>query len=243
MSGAELCSKSQQISRLCLSLLSKLRAAERIVFRVESATRCMIGARTTSCAIDDSIQIMKSTARKTILAAAAAAFVLPGAASAFNYNYVEGGFVDREIGVLDDSGFRIAGSGQVARQVALIGEYVDTGDFEQLSLGARFFGPLRSVAPNLDWIAAATLEFSDTPVDDDTDFGLRGGVRWGFAQGFEFQPEIVYFRAFDDSFTSLRLAGLFNFQPNLGVQAAFQAGDDDRIEVGMRYSFGPTARR
>lgn len=182
---------------------------------------------------------MIASTRKNLLTAFAA-LALPGAALAHNYTYVEGGFVDRDLEGADDSGFRIAGSGQVHRQLALIGEYTDTGDLEQTGLGLRVFGPLR---PDVDWTAAATMEFLDTRFDDDTGYGLRGGLRWRFARAFELNPEIVHFDVFDEGFTSLRLAGLFDIDPNLAVQAALQGGDDDRIEAGIRYSFAPRARR
>lgn len=187
---------------------------------------------------------MIASTRKTLVAAIAAlalpALALPGVASAHSYNYIEGGFVDRDLEGVDDSGFRIAGSGQVHRQLALIGEYVDTGDLEQTSLGARVFGPLQR---DLDWTAAATIEFVDAGRNDDTGYGLRGGLRWRFARAFELNPEIVHFDVFDEGFTSLRVAGLYSLDPNLAIQAALQGGDDDRFEAGIRYSFSPGSVR
>ena len=173
----------------------------------------MMGCRTASCVQDDEFSMIASI-RRILLAVA---LTVSGGALAHSYTYVEGGFVDRDIEGVDDSGFRIAGSGQVHRQLALIGEYTDTGDLEQTGLGLRVFGPLR---PDLDWTAAATLEFVDVGYDDDTGYGLRGGLRWRFARAFELNPEIVHFDAFDDDFTSLRIAGLFSLDPNLAIQAA-----------------------
>ncbi|MEQ1439817.1 hypothetical protein AAG565_10655 [Fontimonas sp. SYSU GA230001] len=172
--------------------------------------------------------------------AAALLFALPAAAMADDYTYLEGGFLDRDNGRrADDSGLRIAGSGSITRDIALIGEYADTGNFEQFSAGAIFHAPIER---GLDWFAGATLEFADAGRDDDTGFGLRGGLRWRFARAFELSPEIRHVRLFDSGDTSLRVAGLFRVAPQLDLQAALQAGDDDRIEAGLRYTFGPSAR-
>lgn len=172
---------------------------------------------------------------------AAALLTIPAAAMAQkSYTYVEGGYLSRDSDYVDDTGFRIAGSGAIAESIALIGEYADTDDFEQFSAGAMVFAPINR---DLDWTAGATLEFADAGRDDDTGFGLRGGLRWHFAQAFELNPEIRYLDVFDEDGVSLRLAGLFNFTPNFAVQAALQGGDDDRFEAGLRYSFMPTGYR
>lgn len=165
---------------------------------------------------------------------AGAALALPFAAHAHNYTYIEGGYVSLDNDAADDSGFRIAGSGAITAPIALIGEYVDTGDFEQLSFGAIYHAPIDR---SLDWFAGATIEMVDVPGDDDTGFGLRGGLRWSFAKSFELIPEIRHVDVFDEGFTSLRLAGLFRVAPRLDIQAALQGGDDDRFEAGLRYNF------
>lgn len=177
---------------------------------------------------------MKAPLIRTIALAAGTALALPLAAHAHNYTYVEGGYVSLDNDAEDDSGFRIAGLGAIAPSFALIGEYVDTGDFEQLSAGAVFHQPIDR---SLDWFAGATLEMVDVPGDDDTGFGLRGGLRWSFAKAFELIPEIRHVDVFDEGFTSLRLAGLFRVAPRLDIQAALQGGDDDRFEAGLRYNF------
>lgn len=167
----------------------------------------------------------------------AALLLIPAAAMAQkSYTYVEGGFLSRDNDAVDESGFRIAGSGAVHRSIALIGEYADTDDFEQLSAGAIVFAPINR---DLDWTAGATLEFADAGHDDDTGFGLRGGLRWHFARAFELNPELRYVDVFDEDGMSLRLAGLFAVTPNLEIQAALQGGDDDRFEAGLRYNFMP----
>ena len=172
------------------------------------------------------ISIVKNTSVATLLLNHAAAMAKQ------SYTYVEGGFLSRDNDAVDESGFRIAGSGAVHRSIALIGEYADTDDFEQLSAGAMMFAPINR---DLDWTAGATLEFADAGRDDDTGFGLRGGLRWHFARAFELNPELRYVDVFDEDGVSLRLAGLFGVTPNLEIQG----GDDDRFEAGLRYNFMP----
>lgn len=178
-----------------------------------------------------------------LLRAAVPAFCLGAMsplAQAFDYSYLEGGFVNRDSGRDDDAGARVAGSYAVLPQLAAIGEYVDTGDFEQLSAGVVFHAPIITA---LDFVGGATLEAVDGGNDDDTGLGLRAGVRWDLLPGvIEINPELRYVGAFEDDQTSLRVAGIGQIAPRFAVQAALQAGDDDRIELGMRYNFGNTVR-
>ncbi|HSW15208.1 MAG TPA: hypothetical protein VLI06_20330 [Solimonas sp.] len=183
---------------------------------------------------------MKSNAPIRKFAAAAALIALPTLAAAHSYTYVEGGFLNRDYGRDDESGFRIAGSGDIVPNIALIGEYADTGDVDQISGGGLFHTPVNS---QLDFTAGATLEHIDVGSADDTGFGLRSGLRWQTADGrFELAPEVRHIDVFDDSDTSLRLGALYGLTPALDVVGAVQAaGDDDRLEAGLRYNF--VARR
>lgn len=178
-----------------------------------------------------------AAARSTLIkTATAVALMLPAAAMAHNYTYLEGGFLDRDYGPEDDSGFRIAGSGSIADNVALFGEYADTGNVEQITAGVLYHMPLNK---QVDLNLGASYEHIDVGPADDSGFGLRAGLRWQLTPYIEMNPEIRYIDAFNDSATSLRLAGLFAVTKELDIQAALQGGDDDRIEVGVRYNFGP----
>ncbi|PPE72148.1 hypothetical protein C3942_19825 [Solimonas fluminis] len=181
---------------------------------------------------------MKTLTRTRLLIAAGALAAMPGLAAAHNYTYLEGGFLNRDYGPDDESGFRIAGSGDIHRNVALIGEYADTGDLEQISAGALFHTPLNNI---LDFTAGATYEHIEFGPADDNGFGLRTGLRWQNADGrLELAPEIRYVDFGDDDDTSLRVSGLYGLTPQLDLVAAVQgAGDDDRLEAGLRYNFGP----
>lgn len=166
-----------------------------------------------------------------------AALLLPLAASAHNYTFVEGGYVSRDNGgAEDDSGVRIAGSGAVAPNLAVIGEYADTGDFEQLSGGLEFHTPLN---PILDLTLGGTLESVEAGNADDTGYGLRAGLRWQVGNTpLELTPGVRHIDVFDNDATSMRLGALFAVTNALDLQGAIQGGDDDRVEMGVRYNFG-----
>lgn len=163
-----------------------------------------------------------------------AGLLLPAVAMAHNYTFIEGGYLDRDDGFRDDSGLRIAGSGDIAPTFNLFGEYADTGDVEQLSFGGQFHTPLNPVA---DFFAGASLENVDVGPTDDTGFGLRSGLRvWVLDQRAELIPEVRYVDVFDDGLTAFRLGGLLRLTGALDAQAAIQGGDDDRFEAGLRYN-------
>lgn len=180
---------------------------------------------------------MKTFPRIHLLIAAGALAVLPSLANAHSYTYVEGGFLNRDFGADDDSGFRVAGSGDIAPNLALIGEYADTGDLEQISAGGLLHTPLNDT---LDFTAGATYEHVEFGNGDDNGFGLRTGLRWQNADGrLELAPEVRYLN-FEDDDTSLRVAALYGLTNQLDLVGAVQgAGDDDRIEAGVRYNFVP----
>ncbi len=178
---------------------------------------------------------MSLSKRLTLSSLLTGLLLAPALASAHNYNYVEGGFINRDLGREDDSGLRIAGSTVIAPQFALFGELSDVGELDQISLGGLYYQPLQR---GLDWMAGASIEFVDAGRRDDTGLGLRAGLRWTAPDPrFEVAPEIRYFDAFDDAVTSLRVAGLFAITPPFQLQVAVQNGDDDRFEAGARYNF------
>lgn len=174
--------------------------------------------------------------KKSGKALAAAALLLPLGVLAHNYTYLEGGYLNRDYGPEDDGGFRIAGSGSIHDNFALIGEYTDVGDLDTITAGLLFHTPLTNV---IDLNLGATFEHVDAGPWDDSGYGLRGGVRWQLMDRIELNPEVRYVDIGDGNDTSLRLAGLFAITPEIDLQAALQGGDDDRVEVGVRYNFGP----
>ena len=166
----------------------------------------------------------------------AASLLLPGIAAAHGYTYVDGGVFDRN----DDSdlGIRMAGSAGLAPPLALFGEVADSGPYSQLSAGAMFHAPIGS---GVDFNLGGSMEAVDYGRADDVGLGLRVGLRWLVPEtrGFELNPELRQVYVFNDTITSLRANALFAVNRNFDLQGALQAGDDDRIEFGMRYSFTP----
>ena len=170
--------------------------------------------------------------KPVVLAMMAVGLALPAAAA--DYRYLDGGVVDRDG---SDTGVRMAGSGELTAPLAAFGEVVDAGQYEQLSAGLMFHTPF---ATGLDFNAGATLEAVDTGGQDDTGYGARAGLRWQVPQsnGLELNPEVRHVVVFNDVITSFRAGALFPVAPRFNLLGALQAGDDDRVELGMRYSFG-----
>jgi len=175
---------------------------------------------------------------KISLAVSAAALLVPIAAGAHNYTNLEGGFVNREIPAEPrDSGFRVAGEANVASPLALFGEYADTGPFDQLSAGALFHTP---ISPTVDFDAGPSVEHADNSRRDDTGFGARAGVRWQLANAqLELAPEVRYVNVLDENGASARLGALYRLTHSFDLSAAGQVGEENRVEAGLRYNFGP----
>lgn len=170
----------------------------------------------------------------------ATGLLLSAAASAHDYTSIEGGVLDRDGD--DDMGIRMAGSAGVWEPVALFGEVVDTGPYSQLSAGALFHAPIDYA---VDFTAGGSLEMVDRGRFDDTGLGARVGLRWQVpsTRPFELNPELRHVRVFNSSITSVRANALLALTQAFHLQGALQAGDDDRIEIGMRYSFLPYGSR
>lgn len=180
---------------------------------------------------------MKRRMSQQVIVVALAIFSVAPAAWAYDYTYLEGGYVSIDRGRNDDSGLRLAGSVSVTPKVALIGELVDVDDdYSQLSAGALFHTPIDH---QWDLALGATFEHVDVGSEDDTGFGLRGGARWRQPGGrLQLEPEVRLVDVFNDTASSVRLGALFELAPRLDLAGAFQGGDDDRLELGVRYRFG-----
>lgn len=163
---------------------------------------------------------------------------LPVPAAALNYDYIEGGYVrlDDESGN-DEDGARIKGSFDFIPNFALFGEYADTGPFEQATAGVLYHTAVTNL---VDFNLGLSVEQAEFGNIDDTGFGARAGLRWQVASnGLEIMPEVRYLDVFENSSTSARLGALMPLGPQFGVVAAVQGGDDDRVELGLRYDFSP----
>lgn len=162
--------------------------------------------------------------------------LLPAVASASDYTYLEGGFIDRHDYGRDGGGGRIAGSLDIpVLPLAIIGEYTGTDRLEQEDVGAVFHVP---IVPTLSFFGGATLEHADRDGDTDTGLGARAGVRWKTIPRLELAPELRFVHLFHTDQTSVRGVALYNIAPHFDLQGAIQGGDDRRFEAGLRYVFG-----
>jgi hypothetical protein len=166
-----------------------------------------------------------------------ALLMVPSVAPAHNYTFLEGNAVRRDVGPEEDVGVRLSGSMDVTYPVALFGEYISADEYDQFSTGGLFHTALNHV---LDLNLGASLESVDDGRRDDTGLGLRGGVRWqAIPTRLEVNPEIRHVDVFDTVNTNLRVTGLYFMDRHLDLLGVVQGGDDDRIEAGIRYNFGP----
>jgi len=170
--------------------------------------------------------------KPVVMALMAVGLALPAAAA--DYRYMDGGVVDRDG---SDMGLRMAGSGELTPPLAAFGEVIDAGQYEQLSAGLMFHTPFDT---RVDFFAGASLEAVDAGNQDDTGYGARAGLRWSVPEtrGLELSPEVRHLVVFNDVITSFRAGALYPVAPRFNLLGALQAGDDDRVELGMRYSFG-----
>lgn len=170
------------------------------------------------------------------MAVLATALMLPAMCFAHDYTYLEGGYLSLDNGPNDDSGFYLGASLNIAEPFAIIGEYNDAGNFEQISGGGVFHTPLNEA---VDLNVGATFEHVEAGNADDTGFGLRAGIRWWALPGrLEVIPEVRYVDVFEDDATSLRATGLLRVTQMLDLQGMIQGGDDDRYGLGVRFNFG-----
>ncbi|MGH8460046.1 MAG: hypothetical protein ACRESS_00420 [Stenotrophobium sp.] len=164
--------------------------------------------------------------------------ILPAVASAFDYSYVDGGVLYRNThnnDRVDNGGFNLGGSVGVLPNIAVIAGYSDTGNYDQIGAGALFHTPINS---RVDLNLGATVEHADGHYHSDTGLGLRGGVRWQVLPALELDPQLRYVDL-NGGMTSARLGALYRINDSqLFLQGAVQAGDDDRVEAGVRYAFG-----
>ena len=179
---------------------------------------------------------MLKTGRTRQFAALAALTMLPAVASAADYTYVEGGFIDRHDYGQSGAGGRVAGSVDLPiLPLAIIAEYDGTDGLHQFDVGGLFHVP---IIPTLNLFGGATLEHGDRGGDTSTGVGARAGVRWQTTGALELSPELRYTHLFGSNETSIRLNALYNIAPHLDLQGAIQGGDEQRYEVGLRYNFG-----
>lgn len=166
---------------------------------------------------------------------------LPLIATARDYGYVHAGVYGHEDTDVTDSvlnrgdspyGYRVATQfAMPTRPLAYFAEYGHTDVLEQFSVGLLYHRPLWFT---LDFTAGASVEFED--MTDEQGYGLRAGLRWWpFGRRLELNPELRHEELFEAA-TSARLTAALRLGRRLDVEAAGQAGDEERYLLGLRYA-------
>ncbi len=196
-----------------------------------------------------------------LIASALAALPLSAFAQALSYNYIEGGYLkatleDGDADDFDFDGYTIGGSGKLAEQVYLFGDYrsleSDTvnGTRLDVSTARAGLGLIVPVNPNFDitfggGVAFAKFDYEGsgaglTPEDnDDTGYFVQSIARAKVIPALEINGGYRYEKVFDESESTGLIGGVFNFTPAFAAIANYEFGDEfDRYVLGGRFNFG-----
>lgn len=185
--------------------------------------------------------------KRTLLALTLLA-ALPFAASAaegVSYSFVEGGWTQTDLGNsgTDAKGFAIRGSGAIAPNFHVFGDYSkqeidDTDfDFDQWRLGVGYHQELNT---RVDLVTNVAYEKFDAGSGLDFDgYSVEAGVRGALAPNFEGYALAGYEDSdeFDGDFYG-RVGAQVKFNPTWGINGEVKFADGDRqYFIGPRISF------
>jgi hypothetical protein len=184
---------------------------------------------------------------KAATAFASVILAVPGIALAeFDYNFVEGSFVDVEIDdtSVDGDGIRLEASFEIGGTFFGHVEYEDYDfdfniDGNMTEFGGGYF---HGLSDDLDFIATGQYDEVEIEGYDDDGLGIGGGIRARVADSLEIDAMLNYVD-FDnignDTFADLRARYYFNDQ--FAVTLKLELGSDvfDTMGIGVRYSFSP----
>ena len=181
---------------------------------------------------------------------------LPFAASAaegVSYNYVEGGYIATDTDDGDADGWAIRGSGAIAPNFHLFGEF-DQQELDNTNFDVDHFrvgvGYNHEVAPKVDLLTRVAYEHYDAGNDffgndlESDGYSVEAGVRAGLATNFEGYAlagwedgEDYNGRDADGDFYG-RVGGQVKFNQQWGVAGELKFADDDtQWFVGPRVSW------
>lgn len=166
------------------------------------------------------------------------------AAEGVSYSYVEGGYTQTDLADTgtDADGFSIGGSGAIAPNFHLFGNYSkqeidDTPfDFDQWRLGV---GYNQEIAPKVDLLTRVAYEKFEADNVDIDGYSVEAGVRGGFTPNFEGYALAGYEKAedFDGDFYG-RVGAQVKFNPTWGLNGEVKFADGDRqYFIGPRITF------
>ena len=177
----------------------------------------------------------KSLLALTLLAAAPFA---ASAAEGVSYNYVEGGYVASKISGPDADGWAIGGSGAIAPNFHVFGNYnsqtVDNTNFDidnwRLGVGYN-----HEIGPKTDLLTRVAWERYETGVQDFNGYSVEAGVRSGLTKNWEGYVLAGYEDGsdFDGDFYG-RIGTQVKFNPNWSASGEVKFADGD-----TQYFVGP----
>lgn len=196
-----------------------------------------------------------------LIAGALATLPLTGFAQNLSYNYLEGGYTkatqeDGDSNDFDFDGFSVAGSGKIAKNLFLFGDYryleSDTvaGTKAELNTGRVGLGLIVPINNNFDLnagggVALAKYKYKGsgaalTPDDnDDTGYFVQGIARAKILPALEINGGYRYEKIFKESESIGLVGAVFNFTPAIAAIGNYEFGDDyNRYTLGGRFSFG-----
>lgn len=182
--------------------------------------------------------------KKSLLALAllAAAPYAASAAEGVSYNYVEGGYVASNISGPDADGWAIGGSGAIAPNFHVFGNYnsqkIDNTNFNidnsRLGLGYN-----HEIGAKTDLLTRVAWERYETDVKDFNGYSVEAGIRTGLTANWEGYALAGYEDGsdYDGDFYG-RVGTQVKFNPNWSVSGEVKFADGDtQYFVGPRYTF------
>lgn len=173
----------------------------------------------------------------------------------FNYNFVEGQFVDLDADSgwdndnADMDGLRIKGSVDVAPSFSIIGSVTDTGnghfDLTVVTFGGAYHQSLAKLETMpLDLVLRAEVEHVEVDYDnrnlhwDDSETGvlLSGGLQLAIVDKLQAFGDVII-SSNDYREMSLQVGARYAFVPALEGTASIELGDLDVLAIGLRYNF------
>jgi len=181
----------------------------------------------------------KSLLALTLLVAAPFA---ASAAEGVSYDYVEGGYVASKISGPDADGWAIGGSGAIAPNFHVFGNY-SAQDIDNTNLSIDNWrlgvGYNHEIGPKTDLLTRVAYERYETDVQNFNGYSVEAGVRSGFTKNWEGYALAGYEDGsdFDGDFYG-RVGTQVKFNPNWSVSGEVKFADGDaQYFVGPRYTF------
>ena len=156
------------------------------------------------------------------------------------WSYIEAGYIDfnPDNGASDD-GFFAGGSLGLLGNFHVVVDYQGLGNYAFWNAGAGWHGLLGEKADLFAQIRWSRVEFDEDDVDYDG-YDLQGGVRWKLLQWLEVNGQlnwVDYGDGGDNVSGEAGALGLF-LNERIGLGAKYEAGDDSRARLFLRFNFG-----